>query len=181
VSRLFASGLFVSRLFPSRLSASRQRLRILCEPLKTQFHRDMRAFFWRPVGSVQAVLHSLRGGACGLLDLSWACRPVTVCEFFVWLSILGRPCLRVSGLPDFCRGLWTPVYYSKGLLPSRVLLVLGFTHWVPEGSLAVFFAGRFQGFFGQTWPRDPSRSPGLGLQLNLHQKSKPEILSKAIR
>ena len=32
----------------------------------------------------------------------------------------------------------------------------------------------------QTWPQDPSRSPGLALQFNLHEKSAPQTNSKAI-
>ena len=53
-------------------------------------------------------------------------------------------------------------------------------YWVPEGSLAGNFRVGFPWIFGQTWPQDPSRSPGLALQLNLHEKSAPQTNSKAI-
>jgi hypothetical protein len=76
------------------------------------------------------------------LHLLWACGPVTVSEYFFGCRFSGGLAFGSRALRIFVGGLWTPVYYSKGLLPSRVLLVLGFTN---------------------------SRSPGLSLQLNLHQ------------
>ncbi len=47
---------------------------------------------------------------------------------------------------------------------------------VPEASLAGDFRVGFQKIFGRTWPQDPSRSPGLALQFNFHEKYAPQTL-----
>jgi hypothetical protein len=52
--------------------------------------------------------------------------------------------------------------------------------WVPEGSLAGNYRAGFRLIFGQTWPRNPSRTTGLVLQCRLHQKSARQTNSGAI-
>ncbi len=61
----------------------------------------------------------------------------------------------------------TPLHCLQGLYRPR----LG--DWVLEGSLAGHFRIGVPGMFGQTWPRDPSRSTGLALQFNVYEKSGP--------
>ncbi len=89
---------------------------------------------------------------------------------------------RVGALGTCCPGLLCKrSHLSKNALSQNVLSQNGYgVLWVPEGNLAGIFRVGFPVIFGQTWPQDPSRSPGLALQFNLHEKSAPQTNSKAI-
>ena len=52
--------------------------------------------------------------------------------------------------------------------------------WVPKCSLAEHFRAGFPGIPGRHRPRDPFRSPGLARNINLHEKSAPQTISKAM-
>ena len=93
--------------------------------------------------------------------------------FCVFWCVLGPVGFNTRRHPQRYRGwqrLWSGLSRRSRQCPA----------WVPEGSLAGNFWVGFPGIFGQTWPQDPSRSPGLALQFNLHEKSAPQTNSKAI-
>ena len=95
-------------------------------------------------------------------------------------AILGHHLSEVQ-LEHPSTAIWAKEVFSS-LLRGEVAEVFASAsaYWVREGSLAGNFRVGFPGIFGQTWAQDPSRSPGLALQFNLHEKSAPQTNSKAI-